>query len=1604
MKKTLILLTLLLWNSHRLLAQDCSTIPPTDNKVYKWCYKANEGTNWDTSPYKAYIINGMPFRLLFPKGFDSTSTSTKRYPLAVLLHGIGESGTDNNLQLKYGGKNHLDALNAGKYDGFVFVPQSSSSLWGTAQRNNILKFIEAAIRDIRVDQFRVQVQGYSGGGTASWKLAYDNPLVFAATIPMSSATGSTATEYAQVLKYTAVWHAQGGRDTQPPATAGNTVAKAFQAAGANYTYQYYHELGHGTWNAMYKEPDFFPFLMRNSALRIHALYFKYNFCEGEAVSGIMGVKQGFESYEWRKNGQLISGANANELNFSGEGAYTVRIKHKGVWSQWSEPMHIKRIAPTPTPTIVATGPTALPSLDGRRSVVLRAPKGYQDYKWSNGKTLDSLIVTAAGSYSASVTEKHGCPSAFSAPIKVTFNSVGVLPAPSNLTVATISETALMLSWSDNSSNEEGFEVYRRASSDLPWMLAAQLPANTSNYLDKELQPFTRYHYSIRSVNSSGGSTYISASGKTKADSAPPAAPSNLEAGLTSRNSIDLKWLPAKDNADGENSLTYEIYTNNRSTLVATTTKTAFTVKDLAARQVHNFSVRAVDNSGNKSEFSNQVTAGTYINGLYYTYYEGSISNVYDISLLNPVKSGSTPNFDINTFRNKNDYYAFSFEGYIQIPTAGTYTFYTASDDGSTLSINGIEVVNNNGKHTKQERSGTITLTAGIHEIKVLYFESAGSTDVLEVRWQGPGISKQLIPSTAFKESFSLPTPPAAPANVTATAVDFKSIDLSWTDRSSNESGFEILRSTSNNGTFTVVKRVAANSSQYRDTDLQASTTYYYKIRAVGNSGESAYAGLGSGNIWVNATTSAGASTVSAPTALTAFRTATTVAQLKWKDNAYNETGFEVWRSTDGVNFSKIATTGVDVNTYSDNNISSSNSFHYRVKAVKGGSSSGWSNTTALSTQNRAPVISSLPAVVVAPESTTTEITFDLYDPEGATLQLSSKFLPSFARIEKSTTNKGKIILTPTVKDIGLYKGIQFTASDGTLETDISFSISIKDNQKTSIYVNVGHSSVAPKPWNNTNTYSGVTNKLVIKNMLDENGKATGYSLTLIDPWSSNKHYGETSGNDSGIFPDIVSRSAYIIAPGKTVRFKVSGLSANQRYNFVFFGSSIFKSYNGSTNYTIGNATVNLPVQSNIDKTVQINGVKADVNGEIIVTVAGAADAKKGGYLNAFVIEQYPDNSPMIRPGRLAAHAVSRTQIDLSWTDNSHQEAGFEIWRRTLPSGSFTKIATTAANATSYSNNGLMPDTGYEYKIRAVNGSNYSSFTESKATATLQYQVLINAEFSSVAAEPWNNLSKRPTTGFTWYNFKNEESQRMGINLRLDESFDGNNNFGPNANGQGIYPDKVIKSFYFNEIGIVAKMRIYGLNDNLTYNFRFFASSVFSGGENGVSEYRIGAKKVTLDVQNNLRNTAVIRDVQPTNGSVLIEVEAGEFARYGYLNALVIEARDPYKENSGAGANAFMVQEVSDEAQIAAVEEEPVLYPNPVYADMFVDYQAKTAGKCQLQIIDLSGRLVHSQEFEAREGKNTFALVLNSSLIDKGIYVLRIRSEAAESRTIRFIKQ
>jgi len=78
-----------------------------------------------------------------------------------------------------------------------------------------------------------------------------------------------------------------------------------------------------------------------------------------------------------------------------------------------------------------------------------------------------------------------------------------------------------------------------------------------------------------------------------------------------------------------------------------------------------------------------------------------------------------------------------------VPTAGSYTFFLRSDDGSLLTIDGQRVIDNDGVHGSRERTATVNLNAGFHTIRVDYFQLLFGS-ALNLQWSGPGITRRKL--------------------------------------------------------------------------------------------------------------------------------------------------------------------------------------------------------------------------------------------------------------------------------------------------------------------------------------------------------------------------------------------------------------------------------------------------------------------------------------------------------------------------------------------------------------------------------------------------------------------------------------------------------------------------------------------------------------------------------------------------------------------------------------------------------------------------------------------------------------------------------------------
>ena len=108
------------------------------------------------------------------------------------------------------------------------------------------------------------------------------------------------------------------------------------------------------------------------------------------------------------------------------------------------------------------------------------------------------------------------------------------------------------------------------------------------------------------------------------------------------------------------------------------------------------------------------------------------------------------------------------------------------------------------------------------------------------------------------------------------------------------------------------------------------------------------------------------------------------------------------------------------------------------------------------------------------------------------------------------------------------------------------------------------------------------------------------------------------------------------------------------------------------------------------------------------------------------------NTPL-DPTSLVAQGVSTSQINIGWADNSTTETGYKVERKTGAGGAYSQIALLGANAVSYSDVGLSPNTSYCYRVRAYNGNGDSGYSN-EACATIQTHTI------TISGGPNGNIS------------------------------------------------------------------------------------------------------------------------------------------------------------------------------------------------------------------------------------------------------------------------
>lgn len=371
-------------------------------------------------------------------------------------------------------------------------------------------------------------------------------------------------------------------------------------------------------------------------------------------------------------------------------------------------------------------------------------------------------------------------------------------APTGLAATAIDSQSVQLSWNDNSLTEKGYHLYRSLQENQGFEWKADIAAPAEYFVDNDsLSEQTTYYYKITAFNDNGPSGYSNTAFATtlEAPSVPPAAPGNLRVQSYAHNYITIAW---DDNASNETG--FEVYrsetssacsANNPYSREATLGPNIQSYQDdgLATEKTYYYCVRAY----------NEVSPSVFI---------GPVSQLTDPE---PETPPYVP-YNLTASRAGADKIDLAWEENSE-NEEGFLIAWDTSETGDYLDSVSVDVPNTTSYQVQSLDPNTT------YWFRVAAYNGAGSSafSLLASATTGPAV-------------------PNAPTLNSATATGPYSVQLVWTDNSSTEEGFNILRST-DDVTYEPVAIVGAGVTTHTDNNgLTFSTNYWYRIEAYNESG------------------------------------------------------------------------------------------------------------------------------------------------------------------------------------------------------------------------------------------------------------------------------------------------------------------------------------------------------------------------------------------------------------------------------------------------------------------------------------------------------------------------------------------------------------------------------------------------------------------------------------------------------------------------------------------------------------------------------------------------------------------------------------------------
>lgn len=351
----------------------------------------------------------------------------------------------------------------------------------------------------------------------------------------------------------------------------------------------------------------------------------------------------------------------------------------------------------------------------------------------------------------------------------------VFPSPTLLTVGFFIESEVNLTWQDNSTFENGFEI-ERSTDNVNYYSVAVTPANTtSKKITGSFLVGTNYYFRVKAISKYNNTSYNNA----QAASIQFNAPSNLQITSFSETNVSLSWT---DNSTYEQGYDIEMNDNGGS----------FTVVKQVAENITNANIAGNYYTDHVYRF--RVRARTRINFSAY-------SNI-----------ATATNLQFNAPSNLN-------------ATSFTETKVNLNWVDNSDNETGFEIER---KTNSNSYSLIKTTSANVTSVSIDEIHTSGELYYYRVR------AKSNFNYSTYSNETSQSITLNAPSNFKAVNVTSTTAEFTWVDNSDFETGFEIYES-ENGSSFNLIKTIAANLTS---TSINKTYTYgeiyYYKIRAISN--------------------------------------------------------------------------------------------------------------------------------------------------------------------------------------------------------------------------------------------------------------------------------------------------------------------------------------------------------------------------------------------------------------------------------------------------------------------------------------------------------------------------------------------------------------------------------------------------------------------------------------------------------------------------------------------------------------------------------------------------------------------------------------------------